>query len=194
MKGGGKTKCFLEILRKDEVMLISYKSPDQPPLPKEPEKQAKSPHIKFQALEMAGKPVFDSVTDTEGRFAFTAHSDGEHKFCWSIQGPNQATHGKDFRVHIDIKEGLPDEDYSNLAKQDHLSAMELKVRKLQDDIKRVKREQNYFKRREERFRKTSESTNFRAQWFSVFQIAGMIVVTALHLSYLRHYFIKKKLV
>jgi hypothetical protein len=66
--------------------------------------------------------------------------------------------GQDFRLHIDINQGLPYIDYDALAKKNHLSAMvigmllqhlrtivvkfnffqELKVRKLKDEIERVR--------------------------------------------------------
>lgn len=188
----GESKCFIEMLRKDEVMMITYKSPDQTALPKNAPSQQNHESMMLKVTEQQGKQIFEGQTDVEGRFAFTALTDGSHNFCWSLYG--QTVAGKEYRIHMDIKEGLPEEDHSSIAKQDHLSTMEAKVNKLKNDIKRVQKEQKYFRNREQRFKKTSDSTNFRTQWFSVIQILGMFLVTALHLSYLRYYFIKKKVV
>ena len=56
-------------------------------------------------------------------------------FLCSVTGKSL---GQDFRLHIEISQGLPYIDYEALAKKHHLSAMELKVRKLEDEIERVR--------------------------------------------------------
>mmetsp|Transcript_81225 Transcript_81225/g.218445 ORF Transcript_81225/g.218445 Transcript_81225/m.218445 type:complete len:83 (-) Transcript_81225:846-1094(-) len=58
----------------------------------------------------------------------------------------------------------------------------------------VRNEQVYFRDRELRFRQTTDSTNFRSQWLSILQIAGMLAVTVIQLGYLRNYFVSKKIV
>jgi len=94
----------------------------------------------------------------EGRFAFTALQ-GEHHLCLSVEGQSL---GQDFRIHLEIKVGLNDVDYEKVAKKEHLSSLELQVRKLKDDVNRVTSEQSYFRNREERSKKTADSTYFRA--------------------------------
>jgi hypothetical protein len=82
----------------------------------------------------------------------------------------------------------------SVAKKEHLSSLELKVRKIRDDVRRVTQEQSYFRNREERSKRTADSTYFRAMWFSLVQILAMLGVTGVYLLYLRNYFILKKLV
>jgi len=58
----------------------------------------------------------------------------------------------------------------------------------------VTSEQSYFRNREERSKRTADSTYFRSMWFSLCQILAMLGVTGAYLFYLRSYFIAKKLV
>eukprot|EP00961_Rhodomonas_salina_P198001 2671704-Rhodomonas_salina.3 len=78
----GESKCFIEMLRKDEVMMITYKSPDQTALPKNAPSQQNHESMMLKVTEQQGKQIFEGQTDVEGRFAFTALTDGSHNFCW----------------------------------------------------------------------------------------------------------------
>eukprot|EP00286_Rhodomonas_abbreviata_P020823 CAMPEP_0181296626 /NCGR_PEP_ID=MMETSP1101-20121128/4805_1 /TAXON_ID=46948 /ORGANISM="Rhodomonas abbreviata, Strain Caron Lab Isolate" /LENGTH=200 /DNA_ID=CAMNT_0023401505 /DNA_START=90 /DNA_END=689 /DNA_ORIENTATION=+ len=166
----GQTRCFIEMMQPNEVMMVKYKSPDQADLPREPERQLYHVGPRLMVSSKGGQEILSRLTDREGRFAFTTHEHGEHRFCWSIEGHSL---GQNFRVHFEIGGGVPEENYNDLAKREHLGTMELQVRKLSDVIRKVQKEQEYFKLREERFKATAESTNFRAQWLSVTQIAVM---------------------
>mmetsp|Transcript_510 Transcript_510/g.1085 ORF Transcript_510/g.1085 Transcript_510/m.1085 type:complete len:224 (+) Transcript_510:38-709(+) len=187
----GQQRCFIEVFRKHEVVVVHYRSPDQNDLPREPEKIPYHVGPKLVVKESTGKAIFDGRTESSGRFAFTARQDIEHSLCWSLEGHSL---GQEFRVHLEIQQGIEAENVNDIAKVEHLGAMELKVRKLGDDIKRIKKEQNYMRQREIRFKATVDSTNFRSQWCSVVQILAMFLVTALHLCYLAHFFVKKKIV
>uniref|UniRef100_A0A7S0W9Z1 GOLD domain-containing protein n=1 Tax=Hemiselmis tepida TaxID=464990 RepID=A0A7S0W9Z1_9CRYP len=182
-------KCFIEELHKDEVVIVHYKSPDQSPLPHEAEQQKFHVGVKLEVTQGATK-VFEGRTDVEGRFAFTALQ-GEHHLCFSVEGQSL---GQDFRIHLEVKVGLNDVDYEKVAKKEHLSSLELQVRKIRDDVHRVTSEQSYFRNREERSKRTADSTYFRAMWFSLCQILAMLGVSGIYLLYLRSYFKAKKLV
>jgi hypothetical protein len=182
-------KCFIEELHQDEIVVVHYKSPDQSPLPHEAEQQKYHVGVKLEVTQGANK-VFEGRTDVEGRFAFTALQ-GEHHLCFSVEGQSL---GQDFRIYLEVKVGLNDVDYESVAKKEHLSSLELKVRKIRDDVRRVTQEQSYFRNREERSKRTADSTYFRAMWFSLVQILAMLGVTGVYLLYLRNYFISKKLV
>mmetsp|Transcript_81225 Transcript_81225/g.218441 ORF Transcript_81225/g.218441 Transcript_81225/m.218441 type:complete len:168 (-) Transcript_81225:1030-1533(-) len=125
-------KCFLEIIRHD-IVLVNYKSPDQGPLPPDPADQKNHVGLNLEVYSEKGK-VFEGRTEQEGRFAFTTLGHGEHRLCFSVAGQSL---GQDFRLNIDITQGLPYIDYEALAKKNHLSSMELKVRKINDEIERV---------------------------------------------------------
>jgi len=53
---------------------------------------------------------------------------------------------------------------------------------------------SYFQTREDRFRHTSVSTNERVFWWSVGQIAVLLMVGLLQVTHLKRFFIAKKLV
>mmetsp|Transcript_65893 Transcript_65893/g.157225 ORF Transcript_65893/g.157225 Transcript_65893/m.157225 type:complete len:221 (+) Transcript_65893:158-820(+) len=183
-------KCFIEVIAANQVYMIIYKSPDQESLPMESEAQKYHVGLMFQVISNRGK-VFEQRLDKEGRVAFTSPNNGEHRLCFSVEGHSL---GHDFRVHMELITGLEHEDHSKLVTRETFSAMELKVRRMSDDIKRVQKEQEYMRGRDESMFRTSLSTNSRAQWLSVGQIAGMGAVTFGYCYYLRLYFTAKKLV
>lgn len=164
-------KCFLEIIRHD-IVLVNYKSPDQGPLPPDPADQKKHVGLNLEVFSEKGK-VFEGRTEQQGRFAFTTLGHGEHRLCFSVAGQSL---GQDFRLNIDITQGLPYIDYEALAKKNHLSSMELKVRKINDEIERIRNEQVYFRDRELRFRQTTDSTNFRSQVLTSLRCAHELMI------------------
>ena len=68
-------------------------------------------------------------------------------------------------------------DYTEVAKREHLTELEVEVRRLNDKVKDILKEQGYQREREIAFRNTSESTNSRVVWWSVIQMVVMAVST-----------------
>jgi hypothetical protein len=135
-----ETKCFIEMIRHD-IVLVHYKSPDQAELPHDPEAQKQHVGLNLEVFSEKGK-VFEGRTEQQGRFAFTTLAHGEHRLCFRFRSLSSAecdlgsfvyylflcsvagqSLGQDFRLHIDINQGLPYIDYDALAKKNHLSAM-----------------------------------------------------------------------
>ena len=85
-------------------------------------------------------------------------------------------------------------DYTALAKKEHLSDVEVRVRKLSDRIASVMNELHYQRQREEDFRNTSESTNTRVMWWSILQTTVMLVSAGWQVRHLKDFFESKKLV
>ena len=77
-------KCFIEMIRHD-IVLVSYKSPDQGALPLEPEAQTSHVGLNLEVFSDKGK-VFEGRTEQQGRFAFTTLAQGEHRLCFRCQG------------------------------------------------------------------------------------------------------------
>lgn len=63
-----------------------------------------------------------------------------------------------------------------------------------DRAQEVRAELLYQKQREEDFRDTSESTNARAAWWSVFQILIVVAAALWQMQHLKKFFKKRKLV
>eukprot|EP01114_Cavostelium_apophysatum_P020217 TRINITY_DN671_c0_g1_i1.p1 TRINITY_DN671_c0_g1~~TRINITY_DN671_c0_g1_i1.p1 ORF type:complete len:257 (+),score=53.79 TRINITY_DN671_c0_g1_i1:46-816(+) len=225
----GQTRCFLEEIPKDTLVLGRFKaelqteakageqkklSPVQfaqrgrkggprgiPPLPAGgAEEQQQMPPgdvgIKVVVTDPEGHNTIPSrVTPLEGRFAFTSQLGGEHKMCFQTNTTGGWFGGKrKLKFHLDIETGEGATDYEDIAKQEHLSALEVEVRKLNDRIKDIRAEQNYQRNRESSFRDTSESTNSRVVWWSVIQTAILLAAGFWQISHLKHFFKTKKLV
>ena len=135
----------------------------------------------LQVVNHKGK-VYDNRLDTKGRLSFASPHNGEHRLCFSVEGSSL---GQDFRVHVAIEQHLQHENHDHIIKREHLSGMDLRVRKLSEVLDAIKEEQRYFKTREDRFFSTTESTNTRSQWCSVCQIVGMAIVTGFNILYLQ---------
>jgi hypothetical protein len=84
-------------------------------------------------------------------------------------------------------------DYAEVAKREHLTELEVEVRRLNDKVKDVMKEQGYQKEREVAFRNTSESTNSRVLWWSIVQI-GIMTASSFFTAYkLKKHFDEKKM-
>eukprot|EP01137_Pigoraptor_chileana_P005085 Opistho-2@2775 len=85
-------------------------------------------------------------------------------------------------------------DYEEIAKEEKLSELQLRIRQLIDQSKMIQKEQAYQRAREARFRETSESTNARVLWWSIVQTAILVVTGYWQIRHLRGFFEAKKLV
>jgi p24 family protein alpha len=129
----------------------------------------------------------------EGRFSFTTHMPGEHVICL-YSNSSAWFGGGNLRVHLDIEVGEHAVDYNELAGKEKLTELQLRVRQLLDQTEQIRKEQNYQRFREERFRSTSESTNQRVFWWSVAQLSVLIITGLWQMRHLKKFFETKKLV
>lgn len=132
-------------------------------------------------------------TVEEGRFAFTTLVDGEYSICLQTNTTSWYGTVRKFRFHMDFEVGEHAKDYNTIAKQEHLSAIEVEIRKLNDKIRGIRAEQDYQKKREEVFRDISESTNARVMWWSLAQTAVLLISGLWQMSRLKVFFKQKKL-
>ena len=124
-----------------------------------------------------------------------------------------------FELQLDV--GSTAINYDEVAKKEHLSTLALEVRKLNDKVQDIIKSQNYqqvgktvhlfivstrfissyiwfanlyaTQQREIEFRNTSESTNSRVQWWSIFQTIICVASGVWQTLHLKNYFRKKKL-
>lgn len=95
----------------------------------------------------------------KGKVAWTSPKDGEYTICVNIV--NGSRTGRKFRFGLTFKQGKQEADYGVMAKQEHLSAIVVELRKLSDRTIARQQEQEYQKKLEERFRDETESMNSR---------------------------------
>lgn len=193
----GSRKCFIEEVPEDVLVLGRYTSPDharlnlntQTGLPDTENWAA----IRATVTDPRNEVLLVHDTTAEGRFGFTSMVGGEHIICIATNTSSWYGQSRSFKMTLQLDIGENAQDYSEIAKQEHLSAIEVEVRKLNDKIRAIRAEQDYQRLREERFRDTSESTNSRVMWWSVAQTVVLIVAGVYQLSNLKGFFKSKKL-
>uniref|UniRef100_A0A7S1G8D0 GOLD domain-containing protein n=1 Tax=Bicosoecida sp. CB-2014 TaxID=1486930 RepID=A0A7S1G8D0_9STRA len=178
----GTSRCFIEEVPSDTLVVAEYKSPDT----------TESRSVEASVKSPSGAEVITRVLDAEGRFAFTSDEAGEHIVCFQLSGQFFGT-PTEVRVDLRLNVGEMAIDYAEIARKEHLSTLELEVRKLNDKMRDVKREQNYQRSRELKFRDTSEATNSRVQWWSLFQTAVLVVSGVYQVKVLKDFFRSRRL-
>jgi len=138
-------------------------------------------------------PIHNKVYPKSGRFATTATIEGEYAICF-VSNITSRAGPFSWKMVVDLHHGAQAQDYSALAKKEHLDNVQIKVRRLLDRAEDVRRELDYQKHRELEFRETSESTNTRATWWSVIQICIVVGTAYYQMRNLKSFFIKKKIV
>ncbi|MES1906886.1 MAG: hypothetical protein MHM6MM_000113 [Cercozoa sp. M6MM] len=189
----GSKRCFIEEVPAETLVVATYKNLDWMML-----SQAAGGQQASQILVTVRNPrnqvIHEQPTRESGKVAFTSESGGEHTVCVSTTTSHWFGQNREFRVELGLEVGEEATDYEEMAKVEHLSAIEVEIRKLNDKVRDIRQEQAYQKGREERFRNTSESTNSRVVWFSIVQTIVLVASGAFQLWSLKTFFQSKKLV
>eukprot|EP01112_Ceratiomyxa_fruticulosa_P014173 TRINITY_DN403_c0_g2_i9.p1 TRINITY_DN403_c0_g2~~TRINITY_DN403_c0_g2_i9.p1 ORF type:complete len:217 (-),score=44.77 TRINITY_DN403_c0_g2_i9:142-792(-) len=189
---GGIQKCFLEEVPKDTLITGKYKVED---LNEVANINANSRlGLTVKVLDPEFNMIMDRSYPPEGRFAFTTQSGGEHQICVSTNASRWFGPTVKARIHLDIASGVAAVDYEEIAKQEHLGILEVAVRRLNDRVAAIRKEQSYQRGREVSFRNTSESTNARVMWWSALQVVVLLASGVFQMRHLKSFFKAKKLV
>ncbi|CBI19041.3 unnamed protein product, partial [Vitis vinifera] len=97
-------------------------------------------------------------------------------------------------IDIDWKIGITAKDWDSVAKKEKIEGVEFELRKLEGIVNAIHENIIFLKEREAKMREVSETTNSRVAWFSLMSLGVCIVVAALQLWHLQHFFRKKKLI
>jgi hypothetical protein len=138
------------------------------------------------------------LPDQAHTIGFTAPEAGEYTVCLILNKPyihgNMGVSQQQYRMQLSITSGAKAIDYSQLAKAEHLSAIEVEVRKLLDRTQKIRAEQDYQRKREEEFRNVSEIANSRVAWYNILIAILLISGGVFQSMFLKQFFTKKKLV
>jgi len=193
----GQNRCFLEEVPKDTLVLGKYRTEEwvaqqagTVPTPITKQRAA----IKVIVTDPEGNLFLQREMNPEGRFAFTSQLGGEHKICFQTNTSRWFGTKQKIKFHLDVEKGESATDYEEIAKQEHLSAIEVSARKLIDRVRDIRSEQDYQRKREVTFRNTSESTNSRVTWWSVIQTLILVSTGLWQITHLKNFFKAKKLV
>lgn len=133
--------------------------------------------VDFRVTDADGNLIVERADVYKGDFSFiSSPQGGTYTFCFF----NRQSQGSDFyedlkrRIAFDVLTGTETVDYHQIAKKEHLKPMEVNLKMMEDIIKQVYHEYKFFSDREQRFRKTSDSTEWRLNVLSVFAIVIFI--------------------
>eukprot|EP00694_Reclinomonas_americana_P007184 EC798108.1.p1 GENE.EC798108.1~~EC798108.1.p1 ORF type:complete len:220 (+),score=108.63 EC798108.1:50-709(+) len=172
--GEGETKCFSEDLPNNTLLLAKYEIPAQELAGANTSGKPLGIHV--TATGPTGVMFLDQVTDHRARIAFKSESSGEHTICFNTNSSSWFPNKKKIRFNFDIRLGEMAENYSEVAKREHLDSLALAIRRLEDRVKDVRDEQLHYREREEEMRDLVRDINSRVLWLSITQ--GVIVVSA----------------
>jgi hypothetical protein len=187
----GIQRCFLIEVPEQTLVLSKYTSLDHD---KTTGGGDASTVIKIVVKDPTAREIATHDAIAEGRFAFTSQMGGEHQICLKTTTNNWLGNARTFRFQLEQESGGDAQDYGEIAKQEHLSAIEIEVRKLNDKIRAIRGEQDYQRQREEQFRDTSESTNARVMWWSIAETVILVLSGLWQISSLKNFFKDKKYV
>merc|ERR1712130_295268 len=169
----------------ETLVVVTYKSLDHPQL------------TEGQGLFAMIRDPFDNVVsgqalaENEGRIAFSSEHAGDHRVCFGVNRGNERER-REYKMEIHIDSGEHAHDYDKLARVEHLSSIEVELRRLNDKIRAIRNEQQYQKQREEEFRDTSENTNWKVVVWSVVQTVVLVLCGLFQIWHLKQFFTSKK--
>ncbi len=149
--------CFLQEVPEDTAVQGSYANLDIDSLGVGSDGQPTL--ITLTVTDPDNQVIISHDAKRKGVVAWTSVKEGEHTICVSVQ--NGSRNGRKFRFGLTFKQGKAEADYGTMAKQEHLSAIIVEIRKLSDRVLARQQEQDYQKHLEEKFRDESENMNSR---------------------------------
>ncbi|KZV20536.1 hypothetical protein F511_33967 [Dorcoceras hygrometricum] len=139
------------------------------------------PGIDFTVTSPAGN-VVNTLKGTSGdKFEFKAPKSGMYKFCF--HNPHSTPESVSFYIHVGH---IPTEH--DLAKDEHLDPINVKIAELRESLESVTAEQKYLKAREARHRHTNESTRKRVIFYTVGEYLLLAAASSLQVMYIRRMF------
>lgn len=145
------------------------------------------PGIDFTVSSPLGNTVHELKGTSGDKFEFKAPRSGMYKFCF--HNPHSAPETVSFHIHIGH---IPTEH--DLAKDEHLDPINVKIAELREALESVTAEQKYLKARDTRHRHTNESTRKRVIGYTVGEYILLTLVSALQVIYIRQLFSKSSLI
>ncbi|XP_065863233.1 transmembrane emp24 domain-containing protein p24beta3 [Euphorbia lathyris] len=141
------------------------------------------PGIDFSVTSPANNLVHTIKGTSGDKFDFKAPRSGMYKFCF--HNPYSTPETVSFYIHVGH---IPNEH--DLAKDEHLNPINVKIAELREALESVIAEQKYLKARDARHRRTNESTRKRVIGYTVGEYLLLAIVSSLQVVYIRRLFSK----
>ncbi|XP_059625245.1 transmembrane emp24 domain-containing protein p24beta3-like [Cornus florida] len=141
------------------------------------------PGIDFTVTSPQGNKVHTLKGTSGDKFEFKAPRSGMYKFCF--HNPFSTPETVSFYIHVGH---IPNEH--NLAKDEHLDPINVKIAELREALESVTAEQKYLKARDARHRYTNESTRKRVICYTIGEYVLLALASGLQVVYIRRLFSK----
>ncbi|XP_010259153.1 PREDICTED: transmembrane emp24 domain-containing protein p24beta3-like [Nelumbo nucifera] len=141
------------------------------------------PGIDFTVTAPGGNVVHTLKGTSGDKFEFKAPRNGMFKFCF--HNPYSTPETVSFHIHVGH---IPNEH--DLAKDEHLDPINVKIAELREALEAVTAEQKYLKARDARHRHTNESTRRRVIFYTLAEYLLLICASGLQVVYIRRLFSK----
>ncbi|KAL6532365.1 hypothetical protein OROGR_014335 [Orobanche gracilis] len=144
------------------------------------------PGLDFTVTSPAGNNVHTLKGTSGDKFEFRAPKSGMYKFCF--HNPYSTPETVSFYIHV----GHIPTDH-DLAKDEHLDPVNVKIAELREALESVTAEQKYLKARDTRHRHrthANESTRKRVIFYTVGEYILLALVSGLQVVYIRRLFSK----
>jgi len=189
---GSKQKCIQEDVQKDVLVVGTYT------VDFEVNNHQNEFEVDLEITDGKANRLYQKTQATNGKFAFTSDDYDTFNICFNQKPIN----GDDLhlqppplsRITLDVKLGVEAKSYADIAKAEHLSNMELELRRLEDLAESIVNDFAQMKQSEETHRDTNESTNERMLHFSILSMICLLLLAVWQVIYLKSYFKQKKLI
>mmetsp|Transcript_42254 Transcript_42254/g.99224 ORF Transcript_42254/g.99224 Transcript_42254/m.99224 type:complete len:204 (-) Transcript_42254:38-649(-) len=173
----GQKKCYGEQAAASELLVIDFEGPEGQPM-----------EVTVMNQEST---IWSDNTHSKAKTAFTTNEAGPHWMC--IKNPS--TEEKDsLAVKMKLLAGPAAKDYTKIAKKEHLEPTQIALKRVEENLRNYHNNVLYMRAREERMRKTNDSTAFRVIGFCLFNVMLMISVGGWQMFYFKRFFRSKKII
>lgn len=142
----GGRKCFIEEVPEDVLVVGRYTSHDHSKLNLTPQGVVDGKNfaaIRATVTDPRNELLLTHDLAADGKFGFTSVVGGEHLICLATNTSSWYGQARSFKLSLQLDIGDAAQDYSEIAKSEHLSAIEVEIRKLNDKIRHIRAEQEY---------------------------------------------------
>jgi len=137
-----------------------------------------------------GRSVWDSYLTAQTQdVAIPAEHFGLYRICYSNGGSEVQ------RVEVGLLDRAVKlgQKFDSAKTKEHLLPLQLLFRRAELTVAGVSKELDSVRQREAALRETSETTDARIQWFSIFSIVILLAVSLWQVTFLKSFFRSKKL-
>eukprot|EP01062_Namystynia_karyoxenos_P009985 TRINITY_DN13536_c0_g2_i1.p2 TRINITY_DN13536_c0_g2~~TRINITY_DN13536_c0_g2_i1.p2 ORF type:complete len:237 (+),score=101.86 TRINITY_DN13536_c0_g2_i1:96-713(+) len=155
-----------------------------------------SQFIDVRITDPHGAVIQEDLGKDKAEFRIMTSVAGDHTVCFYNRLVQGVPYNPSMKrtISFELQEGSGTKDYDQIARVDHLKPIEVNLRMMEDTVRSIHAEYQYFKEREATMRETSESTNSRAMWITVGSMVSFFLFGTWQVRHLKKYFKEKKLI